>query len=291
MPSASDQPLETLGVVDESKFFFVHGFPKSGTTWLQMILNAHPQVYCRSEDNFLFLLNQTWRVLEAYNNIVRENDERTAQQGATYYTKNDSLIAAHGFISLCLRKGLAFPGIVRSGAKDTRMTERFDVLVKLFPRSLFIFIVRDPRDVAVSAWFHKLRRPGEFPEKDMDFPDTCLSIANRWQKQTARLLDYIDAGHKTVAFVKYEGLLDSTAQEAARLFQFLSVDDDEAIVQSCLDETTFSKLSDGRDVGEENRDSFFRKGVAGDWKNHINNDVNKRFLDIAGPVMARLGYQ
>ncbi len=34
------------------QFLFVLGMPKSGTTWLQNILNSHPEIICRGEANF-----------------------------------------------------------------------------------------------------------------------------------------------------------------------------------------------------------------------------------------------
>ena len=33
--------------------FFVCGAPKSGTTWLQRLLDAHPQVACAGEGHFI----------------------------------------------------------------------------------------------------------------------------------------------------------------------------------------------------------------------------------------------
>jgi Sulfotransferase family len=35
------------------QLFFVGGAPRSGTTWLQQILDAHPDVSCRGEGLFL----------------------------------------------------------------------------------------------------------------------------------------------------------------------------------------------------------------------------------------------
>jgi len=37
----------------ERRFFFVCGAPKSGTTWLQRVLDAHPQVQCSGEGHFI----------------------------------------------------------------------------------------------------------------------------------------------------------------------------------------------------------------------------------------------
>ena len=36
----------------QPNLFFVLGAPKSGTTWLQYLLNAHPNISCRGEGLF-----------------------------------------------------------------------------------------------------------------------------------------------------------------------------------------------------------------------------------------------
>jgi len=36
----------------QPNLFFVLGLPKSGTTWLQHLLNSHPNVSCRGEGKF-----------------------------------------------------------------------------------------------------------------------------------------------------------------------------------------------------------------------------------------------
>ena len=36
----------------DKKFFFVVGLPKSGTTWLQILLDQHPNMVCKGEAYF-----------------------------------------------------------------------------------------------------------------------------------------------------------------------------------------------------------------------------------------------
>jgi hypothetical protein len=49
-------------------------------------------------------------------------------------------------------------------------------------------------------------------------------------------------------------------------------------------------LSGGRNPGEENRDSFFRKGVPGDWRRHFGDAVAAEFREQAGTWLDRFGY-
>jgi hypothetical protein len=46
----------------------------------------------------------------------------------------------------------------------------------------------------------------------------------------------------------------------------------------------------GRAAGQEDRSSFRRKGVAGDWKNHFSREAAELFEAHCGHVLRRLGY-
>lgn len=52
----------------------------------------------------------------------------------------------------------------------------------------------------------------------------------------------------------------------------------------------FAKLTGGRRPGEENVNSHFRKGVAGDWQNHFTPKVKDVFDLRYGETLQRLGY-
>jgi hypothetical protein len=42
-----------LAAIAERRLFFIGGAPRSGTTWLQQMLDAHPAICCRGEGLFL----------------------------------------------------------------------------------------------------------------------------------------------------------------------------------------------------------------------------------------------
>jgi len=54
---------------------------------------------------------------------------------------------------------------------------------------------------------------------------------------------------------------------------------------------SFEKLSRGRERGQEDPSSFYRKGVAGDWKNHFSKEDRRVFKEEAGELLIRLGYE
>jgi hypothetical protein len=53
----------------------------------------------------------------------------------------------------------------------------------------------------------------------------------------------------------------------------------------------FSKLSKGREMGQEDVKSHYRKGAAGDWVNHFNAQHKKYFKESYGDILVKLGYE
>jgi len=49
-------------------------------------------------------------------------------------------------------------------------------------------------------------------------------------------------------------------------------------------------VSGGRSAGEEDRASFFRKGVAGDWRNWLTLEQERAVRECADGLLGRLGY-
>ncbi len=53
----------------------------------------------------------------------------------------------------------------------------------------------------------------------------------------------------------------------------------------------FSKLAGGRNLGEEDVKSHYRKGVSGDWKNHLKEEHIKLFKEKHNDLLIKLGYE
>jgi hypothetical protein len=93
------------------------------------------------------------------------------------------------------------------------------------------------------------------------------------------------------AEVRYEDLLVRPNEEVERLLGFLGVDTDETLVEHCVGSASFQRLSKGRRRGQEDPSSFYRKGIAGDWKNHFSQEDRRVFKEEAGELLIRLGYE
>ena len=62
-------------------------------------------------------------------------------------------------------------------------------------------------------------------------------------------------------------------------------------LKKVIKEHSFKSVSGGRKPGQENTKSHYRKGVAGDWKNHFDKDITNEFKKTYGDIVSFLGYE
>ncbi len=62
-------------------------------------------------------------------------------------------------------------------------------------------------------------------------------------------------------------------------------------VARTVDRYSFEHLAGGRSVGENDENSHYRKGVAGDWRNHLNDEHLAYFKERFGDLVEQLGYE
>ncbi|MGB3632910.1 MAG: sulfotransferase domain-containing protein, partial [Rubrobacteraceae bacterium] len=155
-----------------------------------------------------------------------------------------------------------------------------------------IHIIRDGRDVAVSLMNHFWRmakdnggifelEPEELAKRDAyladpaGFVDSGNSIfaeerlrqmAVRWSRRVTKAShDGRKLFGSAYQQLRYEDLLENPETHLKSLFGLLGAQTDDALVKYCVDQNRFEKLAK-RSKGEEDAASFFRKGVAGDWR-------------------------
>jgi Sulfotransferase domain len=121
---------------------------------------------------------------------------------------------------------------------------------------------------------------------------TLRKAAQNWDLRVGRAIEDGPAlfGDR-YAEVRYEDLLERPNEEVRRLLGFRGVGTDETLVERCVGSASFEKLSKGRERGQEDPSSFYRKGIAGDWKNHFTEEDRRAFKEEAGELLIRLGYE
>lgn len=282
--------------MSDPNLLFVIGARKTGSTWLQTLLNHHPNILLFGEGIFHQFGMSLRGPINEYNQSL-ENKVRIFGERAFAPLRKDEFTAIfRAFVLGRLRHEAAEAKsgkqIVWLGEKDPDHARYANLMFDAFPDASYIHILRDGRDVAVSWWFHMLRYdPERVASKFRNgFPDSILPSAKTWAGviQTARL-EQRRTGVRYLE-IQYEKLVDQTDQEVRAVFEFLDVARDPALVAHCIEKADFSKLSGGRKQGQEDKASFFRKGIKGDWRNHMNEKQSRQYIDATDGLMRELGY-
>jgi aryl sulfotransferase len=179
-----------------------------------------------------------------------------------------------------------------------------DPLVPARVTQTVIYMVRDPRDVAVSLAHHLGREVGWAVDRLAD-PDMTLSptrerirhLLPQWIGHWSdHVLSWIDGADCPVHVLRYEDCLTDplAAFKPALSFAELGpVDDDDLAL--AIDRARFDRLRDQEaETGFPERsivaDRFFRRGIAGSWRDEMTAADARRVERSHAEVMKRLGY-
>jgi hypothetical protein len=162
--------------------------------------------------------------------------------------------------------------------KSPRNVQRVERIRGIFPESKLIVIYRDGRDVVTSDKFFTR----DYGGKPFDFREATLA----WRQDMEAHLKHANR----VFACAYEKLLGDGATVARELFQFMDLRHEAPLIQDLLERSSF-RFYAGRERGQEDRKRFYRKGIAGDWKNHFDDGEKRIFKEVAGDMLVRLDYE
>lgn len=180
------------------------------------------------------------------------------------------------------------------------------------------YIYRDGRDVMVSHYFFRMMEMRNPPDTasgrrwrrryerafgpNFDANDSRTWMARfvelemtrpRWGQLTwpQHISDWYDLDRRHIAFLSYEQLLNEpikTLKEALEKFIDSPVDLEQ--LEQTMHRYSFENMS-GRQRGQEDRNSFLRKGIIGDWRHHFTKEAAEIFDHFAGQTLIDLGYE
>ncbi len=307
-----------LGEQGENLLFVV-GQYKSGSTWLVNLLSAHPLIRGLSETNVIRysvekdreprtadLFSKTaWseggfrnlpkhRMAKWFGSVLQGEKKKRSQS-----ERPNTLLDLSVWDQMGLKRNL-----LRTDSKEDYCREFFRFLYaqlqpgtylvektpnnifyvpfirSVFPKAKLLSIYRDGRDVIVSEKHHK-RRLGKTNW-------SLESSISMWGDAMRAQMKYAD--QYELYTVCYEELLGNGNILVGKILEFLNIPADTEKIGQMLHTSSIAFLT-GRNKGQEDKNSFYRKGVSGDWRNHLTESDQALFKSLAGDLLIKLGYE
>lgn len=204
------------------------GVPRSGTTLLRFILDAHPQLAIPPETGFLTddsLLNSTAAPRELAHRLTQLPQSAPAWADfaldAEHFMETAERLPTSAGLPQVLRLFYqlyaARLGKPRYGDKTPVYLQHMQTIARQLPEARFIHILRDGRDVALSwrqTWFA--------PEREPEL------LVRRW----AEMIDHARAQAHSLPYLelRYDQLIKDPHTQIRRVCEFIELDFDPAML-------------------------------------------------------------
>ena len=265
--------------------FLIVGMERSGSLWTSATLNEHPDIA-----SFPTLPFEEGRVGEMhfFNTLASlegENEEKFTRPFSDFSTKYNKVFAdlvhfkdevsKDELYRIFRERYSEFCDRERGGKKivgegTPAYVFHLDFIDSLCPEIKKLCIIRDPKDKIVSWHFNMLRK-GRKQEMRISREFALDYLNSRIIKEYEALLAYGGEVH----CLTYEALSEYTHDVAADMLGYVDMPVSDEIISRMVAEASFKKQtardghSVGRERGKENAKSGFRKGIVGDWENHM----------------------
>ncbi|WP_085907725.1 sulfotransferase domain-containing protein [Kiloniella majae] len=261
-------------------------YPKSGNTWLRTFLanlisdskeplpvNKISEI-CSGEANALWYKNAFNKPLEQANESDLANIRADVQREISRRSKNILILKTHNFLGEYLGKPL----------------------VAMDATGAAIYIVRDPRDVVISASDHfgvSIDEAIEIMAKEASKSDKVLyEVYNSWSNHVK---SWTQIPHKTLLVHRYEDMLEKPTEIFGSISKKLGITRDDDRIQRAIKHSSFKTLQEleekeGFTEKSKNSERFFRAGRSEQWKTVLTNKQIKQIEKDHGQQMKRFGY-
>lgn len=259
---------EVLKKNKETPFFFIIGRPRSGTTLLRTMLDAHPNVRIPLENSKLVQLQKKYSIVKTwgqkeldafYEDFFRSYlktmwriDEKRIKERFTLIKNQQASFDT--LIKICYSEYLsAFPKeeikIIGDKSPINSLYQK-KLYYGSFKNARYIFLTRDPRDNIIS-----IQNKGKNNW-------TKPILAHYWSESVRQYLHLTRKASAQIIHVKYEDLLLHTEKELQRICNFLSIPYSERMLEFYTRKEAYP-------------DNYIKK-----WESTLFKPINKSHTDL-----------
>ncbi|XP_067639344.1 protein-tyrosine sulfotransferase isoform X2 [Eurosta solidaginis] len=270
---AEDQKTYSYG--REMPLIFIGGVPRSGTTLMRAMLDAHPDVRCGQETRVIP------RILQLRSHWMKSEKEsmRLMEAGITKEVMNSAI--AQFCLEIIAKHGEPAPRLCN---KDPLTLKMGSYVIELFPNAKFLFMVRDGRATVHSI----ISRHVTITGFDLTSYRQCM---RKWNAAIEVMHNQCkEIGKERCMMVYYEQLVLHPEEWMRKILQFLDVPWNDAV----LHHEEFINKPNGVPLSKVERSSDqvikpVNLEALSKWVGNIPDNVVRDMADIA-PMLSILGY-
>ncbi len=301
-PARAHPGVFIIGAMPDARLVLIIGSPRSGTTWLQTMLGAHPEVATPQETDLFRVYLQP--LAEAWDHQVEllqdTSDDRRRKGLPTVLDAEQFRHLGRNFVETMIDTVRGHkPGATVVVEKSPGHSLATEVVRRFWPDASFIHMIRDGRDVAASLMAASRTFGAGFA------PGEVTQAARMWRSRLEAARSALDAPGGYVE-VRYEDLhrdgapvlqgafaacgLDVPLEECAATverFAFAAMAEAGAVASSIITGGEFA----GDERSRVEPDGFFRKGAVGGWRDEWQFAERHDFDAAAGDRLIELGYE
>lgn len=271
------------------KITWLASYPKSGNTWVRMFLSAYVNGYCDIN-----------RSLINVSDINRAHYQNCSAVDISTLNR-DEIHALRPAMLLNLRTLAAVkPLLVKTHCAVANVGG-----IAVIPKAVSecaIYIVRDPRDVAISLAEH-LDEPINSTIGLMSIDTWTLvgtkqmegipQVVMSWSSNVSSWINQTDF---EVLVVRYEDMIARPLDVFTKILKRAGMDVEEARVEHAHKASSFEilqrqELKSGFREVMRPKHRFFKRGTAGGWRKTLTDEQVRRIEYDHGQVMTQLGYE
>src|SRR5215469_2874233 len=278
-------------------YVFIVGCARSGTTLMQRIVNAHPQIAMTPETHWITRFFEKRKGLTPEGMVTRKVVSRLFEQTsfANMQIGRDELLAMipkgrpvfyySSFVTGVFDFYGRAQGKALVGDKTPGYVRSMDTLHALWPQARFVHLIRDGRDVYLSMRHRPLQQPkaGIFDY----WAEQPVATAALWWDLNLRAGQRAgnSLGPALYYEIRYESLVAHPREECERLCAFLDLSFDEAMLRFHEDRVKFDPGLD------QNRAGLPVTPGLRDWQSQMPAEELEQFEAAAGELLDELGYR
>ncbi|MEN8721788.1 MAG: sulfotransferase domain-containing protein [Alphaproteobacteria bacterium] len=278
-------------------FVWIASFPKSGNTWFLNFLHAFLRHSTGLSDSEV---SATYFTTIASDR--KQFDNRLGVPSADLTSDEIDLLRPQ--LHRAVVKDLATDGPLFAKAHDAYIKNSAgDYLIPPDVSRAAIYLVRNPLDVAVSFHFYSgtdnvgdlvdQMTEGDHIIGGNELPQLQQNLVN-WSEH---YLGWTTQTGIPTLIVRYEDLLDAPALWFGRSVEFLALDgaEDIDLINKAIEDSNFERMQKNEAIYYPHgmwskTGQFYRKGKAGDWRNHLTEAQASRIIETHRDVMTQLDY-